>query len=91
LEIKMNTQAEHPPSVHASQTTQEKPDILARIEAYKRREIATAKEQIEPSAVQKLARQASRPREFASAIERHLSGARPALIAEIKRQAPPEG
>ena len=87
----MNTKAEHPPFVHASQTAQEKPDILARIEAYKRREIATAKEQIEPSAMQKLARQASRPREFASAIERHLSGARPALIAEIKKASPSKG
>src|SRR5258708_3377026 len=87
----MNTQAENPPSVHTSQTTQEKPDILARIEAYKRREIATAKEQIEPSAMQKLARQASRPREFVSAIERHLSEGRPALIAEIKKASPSKG
>jgi indole-3-glycerol phosphate synthase len=69
----------------------QKPDILARIEAYKRQEIATAKEQVAPSAMQKLARQASQPREFASAIERHLSGARPALMQKSKRQAPPKG
>jgi indole-3-glycerol phosphate synthase len=70
---------------------QKKPDILARIEAYKRREIAIAKEQIAPSAMQKLARQTSRPREFASAIERHLSEGRPALIAEIKKASPSKG
>jgi indole-3-glycerol phosphate synthase len=87
----MNTQAGHLPSVHASQTAQGKPDILARIEVYKRQEIAAAKEQIAPSAMQKLARQASRPREFASAIERHLSGDRPALIAEIKKASPSKG
>ena len=50
------------------QKAQEKPDILARIEAYKRREIAVAKEQIAPAAMQKLARQTTRPREFVSAI-----------------------
>jgi hypothetical protein len=32
LEIKMNTQAEHPAFMHGSQAAQEKPDILARIE-----------------------------------------------------------
>jgi Indole-3-glycerol phosphate synthase len=87
-EIEMNTQAENPPSVHTFQTTQEKPDVLASIEAYKRREIAVAKEQIAPAAMQKLARQTSRPREFVSAIERHLSEGRPALIAEIKKASP---
>jgi indole-3-glycerol phosphate synthase len=87
----VNTQAGHPRSVSSSQTAQEEPDILARIEAYKRQEIATAKEQIAPSVMQKVARQASRPREFASAIERHLSGARPALIAEIKKASPSKG
>ena len=74
-----------------NQTAPQKPDILARIEAYKRQEIATAKEQVAPSAMQKLARQASQPREFASAIERHLSAARPALIAEIKKASPSKG
>src|ERR1700733_2295964 len=73
------------------QNAQEKPDILARIEAYKRREIAVAKEQIAPAAMQKLARQTSRPREFVSAIERHLSEGRPALIAEIKKASPSKG
>jgi indole-3-glycerol phosphate synthase len=70
---------------------QEKPDILARIEAYKRREIAAAKEQISPDAMQKLARQTTQPREFASAIELHLSEGRPALIAEIKKASPSKG
>jgi indole-3-glycerol phosphate synthase len=69
----------------------QKPDILARTEAYKRQEIATAKEQVASSAIRKLARQASQPREFASAIERHLSGARPARIAQIKKASPSKG
>lgn len=75
----------------ATQTIQKKPDILARIEAYKRREIALSKEQIDPETMRKLARQAPPPRGFASAIEAHLTAGRPALIAEIKKASPSKG
>ncbi|WP_213807658.1 indole-3-glycerol phosphate synthase TrpC [Granulicella sp. dw_53] len=70
---------------------QDKPDILAKIEIYKRREVLAAKEAIPADAMRKLARQAPAPRGFAAAIERHLSEGRPALIAEIKKASPSKG
>ena len=73
------------------QTAQDKPDILSRIEIYKRREILVAKETISADSMRKLARQASAPRGFAVAIESHLSEGRPALIAEIKKASPSKG
>jgi indole-3-glycerol phosphate synthase len=88
LEINLNTQAtlaQHP------QTMMEKPDILSRIEAYKRKEILAAKEQIAPDAMKKLAHQVPAPRGFAAAIETHLTQNRPALIAEIKKASPSKG
>jgi indole-3-glycerol phosphate synthase len=66
-------------------------DILARIEAYKRREIAAAKAAISQARIERLAREAPSPRGFAAAIERHLSQGRPALIAEIKKASPSKG
>jgi indole-3-glycerol phosphate synthase len=76
---------------NASDAAQPKPDILSRIEVYKRREILAAKEQISPEAMQKQARAAPPPRGFASAISAHLSQGRPALIAEIKKASPSKG
>jgi indole-3-glycerol phosphate synthase len=73
------------------QTIQDKPDILARIEAYKRREVLAAKETISADAMRNLARQAPPPRSFALAIEQHLAQHRPALIAEIKKASPSKG
>jgi indole-3-glycerol phosphate synthase len=69
----------------------QKPNILARIEIYKRKEIEAAKQQISPEAMQKLAKQASIPRGFSAAIEAHLTEGRPALIAEIKKASPSKG
>ncbi|MCB8820709.1 indole-3-glycerol phosphate synthase TrpC [Microvirga rosea] len=66
-------------------------DVLARIEAYKREEIAAAKAAIPPSEIERRAREASAPRGFAAAIERHLSEERPALIAEVKKASPSKG
>jgi indole-3-glycerol phosphate synthase len=71
--------------------SQPKPDILARIELYKRKEIALAKEQISPEAMLELARQAPPVRRFAAAMEAHLKEGRPALIAEIKKASPSKG
>jgi indole-3-glycerol phosphate synthase len=76
---------------NGSETHPQKPDILARIETYKRREILVAKSEISSEAMLKLARQASPPRGFASAIEAHLREGRPALIAEIKKASPSKG
>jgi indole-3-glycerol phosphate synthase len=66
-------------------------DILARIETYKREEIALAKAQVPPAEIERAAAAAHPPRGFAAAIERRLAGARPALIAEIKKASPSRG
>jgi len=66
-------------------------DVLARIEAYKRREIAAAKAKIPPADIERLAGEADPPRGFAAAIERRLDAGRPALIAEIKKASPSRG
>ena len=66
-------------------------DILAKIEAYKRVEIANAKVRISEKEIQTLALQAPAPRGFAKAIEHHLAQNRPALIAEIKKASPSKG
>jgi indole-3-glycerol phosphate synthase len=68
-----------------------KPDILASIETYKRREILAAKELISADTMRKLALQAPAPRGFAAAIDKHLAEGRPALIAEIKKASPSKG
>jgi len=66
-------------------------DVLSRIEAYKRREVAAAKEAIPPDEMKRRALVAPPPRGFAAAIERHLSQGRPALIAEVKKASPSKG
>jgi indole-3-glycerol phosphate synthase len=66
-------------------------DVLARIEAYKRQEIAAAKAATPPAEIEKRALAASAPRGFACAIERHLAEGRPALIAEVKKASPSKG
>jgi indole-3-glycerol phosphate synthase len=66
-------------------------DVLSKIEAYKRQEIAAAKAAVSPSEMERRARAASPARGFAAAIERHLAGGRPALIAEVKKASPSKG
>jgi indole-3-glycerol phosphate synthase len=66
-------------------------DILAQIEAYKRVEIARAKEQVPQPEMERRAWAADRPRGFATAIAAHLAAGRPALIAEIKKASPSKG
>jgi indole-3-glycerol phosphate synthase len=66
-------------------------DILTRIEAYKREEIAAAKRARSPAAIEAAARAAAPPRGFLRAIERRLDRGDYALIAEIKKASPSKG
>jgi len=66
-------------------------DILTRIEAYKREEIAAAKRARSYGDVEAAAKAASPPRGFLRAIERRLARGDYALIAEVKKASPSKG
>jgi indole-3-glycerol phosphate synthase len=66
-------------------------DILTRIEAYKRQEVAAAKRARSPHEVEALAAAMPPSRGFLAAIERQLASGCPALIAEIKKASPSKG
>jgi indole-3-glycerol phosphate synthase len=67
------------------------PDILRKIAAYKRDEIARAKAARPLSAVEEAARAAPEPRPFAEALSRRAERGGLALIAEIKKASPSKG
>lgn len=66
-------------------------DILRKIEATKREEIAAAKAKIPLGEVQARARAEAPPRGFLRAIEKRIGEGRTALIAEIKKASPSKG
>jgi indole-3-glycerol phosphate synthase len=66
-------------------------DILARIAAYKREEIAVAKRARPLADVEAQAKAAPAPRGFLRAIERRLADGGYALVAEIKKASPSKG
>jgi indole-3-glycerol phosphate synthase len=66
-------------------------DILRKIEAYKRQEIAAAKRVRPPSVVESEALAAAAPRGFVAALERRIAAGDHALIAEIKKASPSAG
>jgi indole-3-glycerol phosphate synthase len=66
-------------------------DILAKIEAYKRNEIAAAKRARPLPQLEAEAKAAPPPRGFVAAIERRIASGAFALIAEIKKASPSKG
>src|SRR5258708_8604069 len=66
-------------------------DILSKIEAYKREEIAAAKRAHPLPSVEALAKAAPAPRGFVNAIRKKLAKGDYALIAEVKKASPSRG
>ena len=66
-------------------------DILTKIEAYKREEIAAAKRAHPLASVEARAKAASPPRGFVRAIRQKLAQGEYALIAEVKKASPSRG
>src|SRR6476659_1167545 len=66
-------------------------DILTKIAAYKREEIAAAKRSHPLSIVEALAKAAPAPRGFVSAIRKKLAQGEYGLIAEVKKASPSKG
>ena len=66
-------------------------NILAKIECYKREEIAAAKRRRPLAVLESDAKSSSPPRGFLRAIEQRISGGDYGLIAEIKKASPSKG
>lgn len=66
-------------------------DVLQRILATKRAEVAAAKAEVAQSELEAAARAAPAARDFLGAIRAKVAAGRPAVIAEIKRASPSKG
>lgn len=66
-------------------------DILQRILATKREEVAEARRAVPDAEIERRARAADKARDFVGAIRARIEAGRPAVIAEIKRASPSKG
>lgn len=66
-------------------------DILRRILATKRAEVEAARASVPLAEMERRARAAAAPRDFAGALREKIAAGRPAVIAEIKRASPSKG
>ena len=66
-------------------------DILDKILAAKREEVAAARREITDAEIRERAAAADPPRGFRAALQSAIEGGRPAVIAEIKRASPSRG
>jgi indole-3-glycerol phosphate synthase len=66
-------------------------DVLERIVAVKRAEVAAAKHRVAQAELERRARAAAAPRDFVGALRAKLSAGHAAVIAEIKRASPSKG
>ena len=87
----MSSLTQEPTPVTGVEAPSERANVLARIEAYKRREIAEAKLRVPLAKLERKVAQADPVRGFAAAIRAHLAEDRPALIAEVKKASPSKG
>jgi indole-3-glycerol phosphate synthase len=66
-------------------------DVLERIVAVKRAEVAAAKRRLAPAEVERLARAAPAARDFTGALRAKIAAGRAAVIAEVKKASPSKG
>jgi len=67
------------------------PDILRKIEAYKRTEISEAKVRLPFPTLERKVRETDPPRGFVRALRDKVASGLPALIAEVKKASPSKG
>ena len=66
-------------------------DILRRILATKRAEVEAARAAVPLAEMERRARAAAAPRDFAGALRAKVAAGKPAVIAELKRASPSRG